>query len=79
MTGIQNYANLTNMLLSGYSQMNNVRLAQALSNKNTSGMKISQGISTNGKLSSADTEFLKDYQHELLEIKDMAEKVMAGG
>lgn len=79
MTGIQNYANLTNMLLSGYSQMNNVRLAQALSNKNTSGMKISQGISTNGKLSSADTEFLKDYQNELLELKDMAEKVMAGG
>ena len=84
MYGIQSNGimNLSNVIMSGYSQINSVRLAQALSGK-SAGSTVSsarQGsVSSKNKLSAEDADFLKDYQKEMQELKAEAEKVLAGG
>ena len=81
MNRIQTYANtgLANVLLRGYSQMNSLRLAQALSNKDAGSLNGVQQNAFSGNLSAADTEFLKDYQREMRELKEIADKAIAGG
>lgn len=81
MNGIQTYAsnNLASVLLSGYSQMNNVRLQMALANKETAGLPSAMQSPTTGSLSLEDTDFLKNYQNQMLELKDLADKTLKGG
>lgn len=81
MNRIQTHANtgLANVLLRGYSQMNSLRLAQALSNKDAGSLNGVQQNAFSGNLSATDTEFLKDYQREMRELKEIADKAIAGG
>lgn len=81
MNGIQatTGSNLASVLLSGYSQINNLRLAQALSGKNTAGIPAVAQSPAVGSLSLEDTDFLKNYQSNMLELVSLADKALKGG
>lgn len=78
MNGIQAYSNLSNILLSGRNQINAVRLNQALSNNNKIGKPSSHKPVMSG-ISQEDSDFLKKYQGNMMDLKKLADEVLKGG
>lgn len=78
MNGIQAYSNLSNILMSGRNQINNLRLNQALTRSSGVGKPSSHKHMMSG-LSLEDSDFLKKYQSNMQDMKKLADEVIKGG
>ena len=71
-----NSASLMNTVLSGYTQMNQVRLAQALSGGTVSSVGKVTSSTYKNQLSQEDSDFLKKYQSQMTQMLSAAEGVL---
>ncbi len=72
-----NFSYLSNIVLSGYSQMNQMKYMLAMSgSRNTSSASSVKSVTKTSALSDEDTSFIKSYQEKMTQLKDAAEAVL---
>ena len=71
-------SNLPGILMTGYSQLNNVRLQMALAKREESKPSAPTMGSASGSLGTEDMEFLKKYQSHMLGLQSAANKIIKG-
>lgn len=72
-----NFSYLSNVVLSGYSQMNQMKYMLAMNgSRNTSSASSVKSVTKTSALSDEDTAFIKSYQEKMTQLKDAAEAVL---